>query len=178
MNLWSVSFLAAPPPDKSKDSLPFRLSFLALFHAVSATTSPRPDTFRALFECRRFGDRVSPSSGLEDEVGVGGAFRVLVAGPALPVGVGRSRTLSEGLHHLCWHTEKGEESVKENWSGQRAADVFRAGRISVVTADSDDQGSRRPITDIWDYFQDILVTFCAVTSFGETFCEFPPNQDV
>jgi len=49
----------------------------------------------------RFREHVSPSSGLEDEVGVGGALRVLVARPALPVGVGRSRTLREGLHHLC-----------------------------------------------------------------------------
>lgn len=44
---------------------------------------------------------VSPSSGLEDEVGVGGAFRVLVARPALPIGVCLSRTLGKGLHHLC-----------------------------------------------------------------------------
>lgn len=44
---------------------------------------------------------ISPSSGLEDEVGVGSAFRVLVARPPLPVGVGLSRTLRERLHHLC-----------------------------------------------------------------------------
>ena len=47
------------------------------------------------------GAHVSPSSSLEDEVSVGSAFRVLVSGPALPVGVGGSRTLGQGLHHLC-----------------------------------------------------------------------------
>lgn len=57
------------------------------------------------------GDRASPSSGLEDEVSVGSAFRVLVAGTALPVGVGWSRTLGQRLHHLC-DMEKGSSVRK------------------------------------------------------------------
>lgn len=66
--------------------------------------SPNPTTHSAV--CLNGGAsvitaRVSPSSGLEDEVGVGSAFRVLVARPALAVSVGRSWTLGEGLHHLC-----------------------------------------------------------------------------
>lgn len=56
---------------------------------------------------QEIGARVSPSSSLEDEVGVGSTFRVLVARPTLPVGVGRSRALCEGLHHLCnTHTQR------------------------------------------------------------------------
>lgn len=55
----------------------------------------------------------SPSSGLEDEVGVGSAFRVLVAGTALPVGVGWSRTLGQRLHHLC-DMERKKEVQSEN----------------------------------------------------------------
>lgn len=59
------------------------------------------------------GDRASPSSGLEDEVGVGSAFRVLVAGTALPVGVGWSRTMGQRLHHLC-DMERKKEVQSEN----------------------------------------------------------------
>ncbi|KAF3859665.1 hypothetical protein F7725_022064 [Dissostichus mawsoni] len=55
---------------------------------------------------RRCSVSVSPSSGLEDEVGVGSAFRVLVSRPALPVGVRRSGALSQGRHHL-WNTGRG-----------------------------------------------------------------------
>lgn len=44
---------------------------------------------------------VSPSPGLEDEVGVGGPFGVLVARPTLSVGVGGCWPLGERLHHLC-----------------------------------------------------------------------------
>lgn len=43
----------------------------------------------------------SPSSGLEDEVGIGRPLGVLVAWAALPVGVGLGRTLRQRLHHLC-----------------------------------------------------------------------------
>lgn len=53
----------------------------------------------------------SPSSSFEDEVGVGSAFRVLVAGPSLSVGVGWRRTLGERLHHLC-KTHRKEAEIR------------------------------------------------------------------
>lgn len=52
---------------------------------------------------------------------------MLVARPALPVGVGRSRTLREGLHHLCNSRRKRHNGDKWMKTTGRVAGVQMAG---------------------------------------------------
>lgn len=69
---------------------------------MSSVQSHTCSSFKRIICC-------SPSTCLEDEVGVGRTFWVLVARPTLPVGVGWSWTLGERLHHLCFWKDKNKK---------------------------------------------------------------------